>query len=86
MPVPAATKTFTPKPTNVVPRIVILNSTHRCDACQAQAYVRTVTTLGTFEWCSHHFNRVADALMERTTETIDERWRLFEVAKLDVSA
>lgn len=66
---------------------VTMDATHRCDACHAQAYVRTVTYLGTFEFCSHHYNAHADALMEfGVLETVDERWRLFEVAKLDVSA
>lgn len=74
------------KPSDLVPPVVLLDTSHRCDSCQAQAYVRTVTYWGMLEWCSHHFNKYADALMPHTVETLDERWRLERVAKLDVSA
>jgi len=74
----------TPKPTTPV---VILDATHRCDQCQAQAYVRVLTYHGQFEFCSHHWNVNADALAEHiTADILDETWRLNEVAKLDVSA
>lgn len=78
-----------PRPAPVEPthRVVTMDATHRCDACQAQAYVRTVSYNFTFEWCSHHYNLNVDMLTEAygILETVDERWRLFEVAKLDVS-
>lgn len=83
---PIAAQTVSPKPAPAEPtRIVILDANHRCDACNAQAYVRVLTYLGTFELCSHHWNSNADALASYiTADILDERWRL-EV-KLDVSA
>ncbi len=75
-----------PKPSDLVPPVILLDATHRCDACQAQAYVRTVTYDGILEWCGHHYAQYADGLMIHTVETVDERWRLEKVAKLDVSA
>lgn len=71
-------------------QIQILDASHRCIVygCGAQAYVRVV-----FNWedevadyCAHHFAERADKLMAVAKHTHDERWRLNEVAKLDVSA
>lgn len=61
-----------------------LDATHRCDSCQAQAYVKVETTLGTFEFCKHHYERNELALMPITVGFLDERWRL--ETKLDASA
>ena len=84
---PVGTPVVSPKPAPTETKVVILDATHRCDACGSQAYVRVLTYHGMFEFCSHHYNHNADALAEYiTAEILDERWRLFEVAKLDVSA
>lgn len=85
---PVGAPIASPKPAPVEPtppRIVILDATHRCDACGSQAYVRVLTYHGMFEFCSHHYNYNADVLAEYiTADILDERWRL--ETKLDASA
>jgi hypothetical protein len=73
-----------PKPSDLVPPVILLDATHRCDACQAQAYVKVETTLGTFEFCKHHYEKNELALMPITVGFLDERWRL--ETRLDASA
>lgn len=86
------TATETPKPQAPKPdeqKIAILDTSHRCviDRCNAQAYVRVVfVTEDVADFCAHHFSERADKIMPVAKYTHDERWRLDEVAKLDVSA
>lgn len=67
-------------------RVVVFDATDRCDLCGAQAYVSTQLLTGELLWCGHHFKRFEGALMVGVVEVYDERWRLDEVARLDVSA
>ena len=84
---PVGIPVVSPKPAPVETKVVILDATHRCDACGSQAYYRVLTYQGMFEFCYHHWNVNADILADKiTAEILDESWRLFEVAKLDVSA
>lgn len=82
----------TPKPVETTPdpqQIIILDATNRCviERCGAQAYVRVVfVTEDVADFCAHHFSERADKIMAVAKHTHDERWRLDEVAKLDVSA
>ena len=55
-----------------------LNARHRCDRCQAQAYV--VTTLakgGMLMWCNHHWSQYRRGLEPLTVDLIDETATLY---------
>jgi hypothetical protein len=66
----------------------ILTSADRCEhpRCGAQAYVRALIGDTKLHFCAHHYAEHADALFDIGAQIIDERERLTEVAKLDVSA
>lgn len=40
-----------------------LTSADRCDGCGAQAYVRFIKNSAVLDFCGHHTNKHADALM-----------------------
>jgi hypothetical protein len=56
-----------------------LNSTHRCDRCGAQAYLRVYLTNG-FDllFCGHHYGRNKTAMSALIDSVVDERDRLNE--------
>lgn len=66
----------------------VLTAAERCclPKCGAQAYVRAVVKDADWWYCAHHFAEHADALFDYGAQILDERERLYEVAKLDVSA
>ena len=53
-----------------------LDSTHRCDACGAQAYVRVELAYGELLFCGHHANQHLDKLKEQALRIQDERSRI----------
>lgn len=56
-----------------------LNSTHRCDRCGAQAYVKVTLTSGLdLLFCGHHYSRVTATLSPLVDTVMDERDRLQE--------
>lgn len=62
------------------PKALVLNSSHRCDRCGAQAYVKVVMKETEFDllFCKHHHNRYELALMPLTDndKLVDESHRL----------
>ena len=50
----------------------------RCDRCGAQAYIRAVlsSTGGELLFCAHHGRDVEETLRPKTSEWIDETFRL----------
>lgn len=83
--------TVSVKPSDLVKKsdvggVVVFDASDRCDLCGAQAYVSTQLVSGVLLWCGHHFKRFEATLMVGVVGLHDERWRLDEVAKLDVSA
>lgn len=63
-----------------VPKVkVILDSTHRCDKCNSQAYWLAEFTAGGFlEFCNHHWVAFKDKIEPLTSKIIDESHRLIE--------
>lgn len=56
-----------------------LNSTHRCDRCGAQAYLRVYLTNGLdLLFCGHHFGRNKTAMTPLIDSVVDELDRLNE--------
>lgn len=68
------------------PRVYVLNTTHRCDSCSAQAYVQVTLTTSQLEllFCKHHYNRNEIALLaiQDMDKLIDESDRLRDVNRL----
>lgn len=59
-----------------------LNSTHRCDRCGAQAYLRVFLKSGNdLLFCGNHFKRYEAAMAPVMRGKIDERDRLNENRK-----
>jgi len=54
-----------------------LDASHRCDRCQAQAYVRVMlTNAGELLFCNHHYSQHELSLLAVTAGVQDERWKL----------
>jgi hypothetical protein len=51
----------------------VLNAKDRCDRCNAQALVWVNMLAGDLQFCSHHYNKNAEALKPYVIEIIDER-------------
>lgn len=51
----------------------VLNLSHRCDACQAQAFVLVKGVTGELLFCGHHYNKHFEALQAFAYEILDER-------------
>jgi hypothetical protein len=66
-----------------------LNSNDRCDACNAQAYVKTTGNTGDLLFCAHHYNKIMDdadgyiKMMAFANEILDERERLVIPRSID---
>lgn len=91
-PVPTPAPTPAPEaPTDEV-KVSVLDSSHRCViyGCNAQAYVRAAVEYDgdtdTFDYCSHHWTECEFKVGMVAKAIHDERWRLEDVSKLDVSA
>jgi hypothetical protein len=62
----------------------ILTANDRCDACQAQAYVKVVGVTGELCFCAHHYNKIMDnavgydKMIKFAYQIVDERDRLIE--------
>ena len=62
----------------------ILDANDRCDACEAQAYVKVTGVTGELFFCSHHYNKIMenavgyDKMMKFMYNVVDERYRLSE--------
>lgn len=62
----------------------VLDATHRCDRCAAQAYVMVKGVTGELLFCGHHYNKIMDnavgyeAMIKFAFEIVDERERLIE--------
>jgi hypothetical protein len=63
-----------------------LTAHDRCDLCGAQAYLSVWFGENDLFMCSHHFNEAEVKIREKATKVVDERWKLYTTAKLDVSA
>lgn len=63
-----------------------LNVNDRCDSCGGQAYVSVLFDSSELLFCNHHFRKNEAKLRERATLISDESYKLYDVAKLDVSA
>ena len=50
-----------------------LNAQHRCDRCNAQAYVLAKGLTGELLFCSHHFTKWEDGIRAFAFELVDER-------------
>lgn len=67
----------------------MLDASHRCDRCGAQAYVLVVLewnpgmTGDELYFCRHDFNKAEEAIRPRASLIIDERDRLFEHVRDD---
>lgn len=61
----------------------ILNATHRCDRCDAQAFVKATLSSGTLLFCSHHYNSVKAKLLPTNVFIRDETKRLTEKPKYE---
>jgi hypothetical protein len=61
-----------------------LDSSFRCDSCNAQAYVEVKGITGELLFCSHHYNKIMDnpigyeKMMGFALEILDEREKLVE--------
>lgn len=65
--------------TETTARIYTLNSTHRCDRCGAQAYLRVFLKSGNdLLFCGNHYKRYEAKLEPIMRGKIDERDRLVE--------
>ena len=59
-----------------------LNSSDRCDACGAQAYVYVSGVAGDLLFCAHHYNHIVDnavgydKIMKFAYQIVDEREKL----------
>lgn len=62
-----------------------LTALDRCDSCGAQAYVRARFTTGELLFCGHHFTKWESTMSPLLLDLYDERHKLTDVAKLDVS-
>ena len=51
----------------------VLNLSHRCDSCKAQAFVLVKGVTGELLFCGHHYNKHEKALETFAYEVIDER-------------
>lgn len=56
----------------------VLNTSDRCDYCNAQAYVRVVGITGSLDFCGHHYHSNEEKLKEFAFQIIDERAKLIE--------
>jgi len=60
----------------------VLDGTHRCDVCGAQAYVQTIGTAGDLLFCAHHYEGILSnekaqkAMTQFAYQIIDERDKL----------
>lgn len=65
--------------------VAALTALDRCDSCGAQAYVRVLFATGNLLFCAHHATRHEEKFSEVMLDMYDERHKLADVAKLDVS-
>ena len=55
----------------------ILNATHRCDSCGAQAYVRALFHVGeALQFCLHHWRQHEAVVRTVALDVLDETYRL----------
>lgn len=60
----------------------VLDATHRCDVCNAQAYVQTIGTTGDLLFCAHHYEGILNnekaqkAMTQFAYQIIDERSKI----------
>ncbi len=76
------------KPTEVAvepERTNTLNAANRCDHCGSQAYVSALLKTGILEFCGHCWNSYKAGIEPIAEVVLDERWKLTDTAKLDVS-
>lgn len=64
----------------------ILTVSDRCDLCGSQAYVQVLLSTGDLNFCAHHFTKNEEKLTHIAQAVLDERYKLYQTAKLDVSA
>lgn len=63
-----------------------LNAQDRCDSCGGQAYWSVLIGTSELLFCNHDFRKNETKLREKADLIIDESHKLYDVAKLDVSA
>lgn len=56
----------------------VLTTSDRCDRCGVQAWVLIKGVSGQLLFCSHHYNKNAEKLVEWAYDIVDERERLIE--------
>ncbi|MCI7304664.1 MULTISPECIES: DUF7455 domain-containing protein [Trueperella] len=54
----------------------VLTAADRCDACNAQAYVRVELSSGQLQFCAHHWRKHMPALEKVAINIIDETDRV----------
>ena len=78
---------FTQMTNNLVEQVDnrwILDASHRCDSCGAQAYVQTLGVTGDLLFCAHHYEgilnneKAQEAMTQFAYQIIDEREHLQE--------
>lgn len=67
LPIPGSTAVVT------VSKEPTLDTSHRCDACGAQAYTQVFVVNGELLFCGHHFGKHESALLHQALSIIDER-------------
>ena len=67
----------------------VLNHSHRCDVCHAQAYVEVTGNTGELLFCAHHYNNIMNdsdgyiKMMSFANQVIDEREKLIMPRSVD---
>jgi hypothetical protein len=67
----------------------VLNHSHRCDVCHAQAYVEVTGNTGDLLFCAHHYNNIMNSsdgyikMMAFANQVVDEREKLNMTRSVD---